>query len=968
MRNLHKFWTMLFVVLAMSGVARSGDLIVDQKNPRADDKNPGTLAASFKTIQAALDKAQPGDTVLVRAGVYRENPAFPRSGNVNGAAWDDLQNVQWITLEAYKDERAVLDGSVTVAAKDWKLVNGRTNTYVATVDSKCGPEPWRRTVTMVYVNDAMFAPFLVEHHDVTQPGLPLIATIPGDKPSDEGWYYDYEHKQLYMNLGGRVPGKDAQVDATVLDMGVTAMDRSYIRVRKMEIRRYNFRGIIADRSNEFLAEDNYVHHCAVGIWAGQASGQILRGNTISDIIGVAVLTHGSRGAIIENNVLKRFHLNPFKTEGSLSSDYYSGSIMCNAMFGLVIRNNVITDSDVSGPWPDCGSTGIIIYGNSIYGLRSDGFYIEDAVHGTVLKWNSVFDNNNGIIFRQNFANTAFENYVFNNRGVGLGIGSCEAGVRADGMMYNWVIGNGVGVSFGPDKTGEPAHAFDHNIYSGNGLLFQFGDKQYKDIKSVRDVVGEEFHGQEVKDFDPAPLGLVTFRVDGTKQSWRPVPMFGNPIAMRPDVMRPYDTTYFWLKGTFVKPEPYGWFSNGFGGVGGFARGEATVFERVLPAWIIPFQSARADAKVDKGGADDLSALWNKTVAFQVCAAPGKTVSAEGLGYWSVKLPTTDDAQIDLSLWIRAKGIKPVGANGGVYTVAEFCDETGQNASRQYLVASGPEEAPHGATTNADLVSGTYEYKKVAGMVTAPKGARWFRMGFGIRNCTGWAAFNNFDINTRPGEKPKEVKVAPPIDAKQFKWTICDLTSLLNRPLADEVDGDGKGGWTDQGPTMDLRNLYPGSYTYNDVPFRVEKGNACFIMKNKQRPSENLPAGGKVALKGKADVLAFLHSGGWIMGGVREATYIIHYADGAKAEIPVIGGRNIFDWVASPTVLEGQKYNPEFGFTQFAVKVPVPRFVSAYVWMTLWKNPHPDKEIASLEVEGENQDIPGLIAVSFGVAK
>jgi hypothetical protein len=386
--------------------------------------------------------------------------------------------------------------------------------------------------------------------------------------------------------------------------------------------------------------------------------------------------------------------------------------------------------------------------------------------------------------------------------------------------------------------------------------------------------------------------------------------------------------------------------------------------RVLPAWIIPYVANKPDLKVDKGGADDISAIWKNTVCFQVCAAPGKTVSADGLGYWSVRLPTTDDAQIDLSLWIRAKGVKPAGENGGVYATAEFCDATGQNVQRQYLVGANDGQKAIGA----DLVSGSYEYKKVSGLATAPKGARWFRLGFGIRNCTGWAAFNNFEINTRPGEKPKEVKVAPPIDVTRYKWNPCDLKGLLNRPLADDVDGDGKGGWTDQGPTMDLRNLYPGDYTYNDVPFRVEKGNACFIMKNKMRPSENLPDGGKVDLKVKAEVLAFLHSGGWISGNVQQATYIVHYADGTKAEIPLIGGKNIFDWTASPTVLEGLKYDPALGFTQCAVKVVVPRFVSAYVWMTLWKNPHPEKEIAAFEVKGANEGIPGLIALSAGVAK
>ncbi len=84
MRNVRKFWTMLFVVLVLAGVAWSGELIVDQKNDKADDKNPGTPAAPFKTIQAALDKAQAGDSVEVRAGVYHEAVKFKRGGANNG--------------------------------------------------------------------------------------------------------------------------------------------------------------------------------------------------------------------------------------------------------------------------------------------------------------------------------------------------------------------------------------------------------------------------------------------------------------------------------------------------------------------------------------------------------------------------------------------------------------------------------------------------------------------------------------------------------------------------------------------------------------------------------------------------------------------------------------------------------------------------------------------------------------------
>jgi hypothetical protein len=37
-------------------------------------------------------------------------------------------------------------------------------------------------------------------------------------------------------------------------------------------------------------------------------------------------------------------------------------------------------------------------------------------------------------------------------------------------------------------------------------------------------------------------------------------------------------------------------------------------------------------------------------------------------------------------------------------------------------------------------------------------------------------------------------------------------------------------------------------------------------------------------------------------------------------------------------------------------------------MTIWQNPHPDREMVELEVKGENEGIPGLLGVSLGIAK
>jgi hypothetical protein len=58
----------------------AGTLIVNNRSPQADDRNPGTAEKPLKSIQAAAELAQPGDTILVKAGIYREAVKPPRGG------------------------------------------------------------------------------------------------------------------------------------------------------------------------------------------------------------------------------------------------------------------------------------------------------------------------------------------------------------------------------------------------------------------------------------------------------------------------------------------------------------------------------------------------------------------------------------------------------------------------------------------------------------------------------------------------------------------------------------------------------------------------------------------------------------------------------------------------------------------------------------------------------------------------
>jgi parallel beta-helix repeat protein len=245
------------------------------------------------------------------------------------------------------------------------------------------------------------------------------------------------------------------------------------------------------------------------------------------------------GTIVEGNVIRAFH--------------GDGAIVCNNALGLVIRNNIIVGTDVGntgygfGIWPDCGAFGIAIYGNTIYRTVANACYIEAGAQSTSLYWNTVFDcNGAGIFMRANSSNTAFENYVFGNhsgQGSGITISWCCGGC-ANMMMRNWVIDNdGAGAvlselqttkfappdpsrpegtvqvfKFNPDPPKSTPHVLDHNVYKlrPDSVLLRYEGKSYKDLASVRSELGQEMHGEVVTEFNPAPLGLVTFRVPGTK--------------------------------------------------------------------------------------------------------------------------------------------------------------------------------------------------------------------------------------------------------------------------------------------------------------------------------------------------------------------------------------------------------------------------------------------------------------------
>ncbi len=230
----------------------------------------------------------------------------------------------------------------------------------------------------------------------------------------------------------------------------------------------------------------------------------------------------------------------------------------------------------------------------------------------------------------------------------------------------------------------------------------------------------------------------------------------------------------------------------------------------------------------------------------------------------------------------------------------------------------------------------------------------------------------------------DVKLEP---EQEFSYFHVDLAPHVNMGYYDAVEGDGKGGWTDQGKN-DMRfflinhtgraggvegapevttDPWPAVARFAGRPFRLvdpTKGERKGVVT--LRGGEHCP-GLPGEVKGirvgqKADRLWFLHTACWAIADKVHAElgrYAIHYQDGTTATAPLRYGLELQDWW-NP----GPLPNSRVAWTgKNLMASPIG------VWVTPWENPNPEKRIESVDLVG---NLSGtqivLLGITGGVAQ
>lgn len=182
----------------------------------------------------------------------------------------------------------------------------------------------------------------------------------------------------------------------------------------------------------------------------------------------------------------------------------------------------------------------------------------------------------------------------------------------------------------------------------------------------------------------------------------------------------------------------------------------------------------------------------------------------------------------------------------------------------------------------------------------------------------------------------------------------NLKPYTNKAFKDDISGDSRGGWTDQGHN-DMSGLKTGQQKFGGVSFEIinpdlNNGSSCIVLKGESRkyfPNKIQ----YIKVMKKAKRLFFLHTLGWANRG-EHLRYVIRYAN-REINIPIKGDKQINDWWSES--------KPSHAIRAWEGNNPVhfPVCIYAYEWL----NPYPDKEILSIDIISSCNGVPIVLAIS-----
>ncbi len=207
-----------------------------------------------------------------------------------------------------------------------------------------------------------------------------------------------------------------------------------------------------------------------------------------------------------------------------------------------------------------------------------------------------------------------------------------------------------------------------------------------------------------------------------------------------------------------------------------------------------------------------------------------------------------------------------------------------------------------------------------------------------------------------GRHESEYRLRVRVGTATPEFRPVELDAAANMGLRDELEGDGRGGWTDQGDN-DLRELPTGVQYLRGIPFHIRQdpARAVVMLKGAERPY--FAAEATVAVGGRVGALYLLHGCAWAGAGETAFTATVRYEDGGTAEAPVRVGHEALDWWGVRDLGEEAKVAWRGANARSPIGLMALR----------WVNPEPERPVRELVLRSGDGPVAGIVAITVASA-
>jgi parallel beta-helix repeat protein len=431
---------------------------VDKTNPACSDTGPGTEATPYCNIKPGGTHALPGDSVLVKPGIYREQVTPPKSG---------------------------LPGSpITYMATAPGVVLVET-------DSLSDPAGWSPTATTAWSQP--FAPPSVPRQ-VFLDGTRLTEVLTIEGLTTNSFFFDAVAKVLYVDIGGANPADGHQVDAGARSYGFLISAKTDLIVDGFEIHGPNIAGVRTLNASSITVHGMTIDTSdSYGILSDTCTGPLtFDGNSITNVGSVGIRILNTTGAVVSNNISHHNLLSGIVLFGS-NNNQVIGNTLYNNVKPLVRTANGI---DLDG-----ASSDNLVQGNTAFHNDDTGIQFRNNANRNVVVRNvSYMNGDHGFDTRtasdiRYISNTAYKNF--------------NDGFSIEGNALNVFMSNNIAVDNGTtnnennlfvDLSSAPTWSGDYDIFintlPGNLKTVRFNNITYDSFEQFKLATGLEPHGIE----------------------------------------------------------------------------------------------------------------------------------------------------------------------------------------------------------------------------------------------------------------------------------------------------------------------------------------------------------------------------------------------------------------------------------------------------------------------------------------